>query len=182
MARKIDPENPAAPASDAAAPNPLDDLFTLMPDVELEVAGRKLIVHEASFALTQRFRARAGALIDDLTKLVDDGTAAEAGIETYLDVLARHQSVVDGLMVDSIDGADIDFIQRLNQLDGQRLLATWWTVTGRFFWRAVVGRLRDRTLVELRRQASAGSTSSSPSPAPPAPNSAASPNATASVN
>lgn len=169
MARKIDPN---APLADAPAPasNPLEDLYVLMPEVELELAGRKLTVREFTLWQSMQARGKAAALVDDLQRLVDDGAAADAGIEAYLDLLARHFPVVRTLMAESIDGADADFIDGLSSLDGERLLTTWWTVTGRFFWRAVVARLRDRTLLSLRREAakaaSAGRTSLPSSAAP----------------
>ena len=179
MARKIDPNQPAPkPGAD----NPLEDLYVLAPDVPLTLAGRELTVREYRFIDGLRARAKAVPLIDDLTAMVDAGDAEDAGVEAYLDLLARHEALVRELMVDSIEGADADFIDGLSDVDGTQLLVTWWTVAGRFFWRAVVGRLRDRTLTTLRRRALAGPTSSPASPTPDMAAPANSAPATPSVN
>lgn len=185
MAHKIDPNATLGAPAPSAGANALEDLYVLLPDVSLELGGRKLVVREFTLLQSMRARAKASALIDDVQQLVDDGTAADAGVEAYMDLLARHFVLVRELMAESIDGADVAFIDGLNTLDGERLLTTWWTVTGRFFWRSVVGRLRDRKLLQLRREtaaASAGRTSLPPSPAPAMDALATSPDATPSVN
>lgn len=152
MARKYTPKKSPTAADADSADNPLEDLYVAMPDVPLDLAGRKLTVREYRFIDGMRARAKAGPLIDDLQQFVDDGGAQDAGVEAYMDLLAKHETLVRELMADSIEGADADFIDGLSGLDGERLLMAWWSVSGRFFWRAVVGRLRDRTLLELRRR------------------------------
>lgn len=162
MARKVDPHAKPAPKPDARA----NDLNTIFPDVPIEIAGRKLTVREYRFTDGMRARTKGAPLIRDLEDMVKDGAAVDAGIEDYIDVLAKHDALTRELMAESIDGADADFIDGLSADDGYALLIAWWGVAGRFFVRVVAGRLRDRMLTELRRAASAGPTSSTPSPAP----------------
>lgn len=178
MARKVDPHAKPQPKPDASA----DDLSVLMPDVPLELAGRKLLVREYRFIDGMRARVKAKPFIEDLETLVKDGAAADAGIEDYIDLMAKHDALVRELMAESIDGADADFIDGLNADDGYALLITWWGVAGRFFVRVVAGRLRDRLLAELRRAASAGPTSSPSSPVPDTAPPATSQPVTPSVN
>lgn len=178
MARKLHKKTQSAGAAD----NPLEDLYVAMPDVPLKLAGRELTVREYRFIDGMRARAKAAPLIAALQTLTESGDAGDAGLESYLDLLARHDALVRELMADSIEGADEDFIDGLSAADGEQLLMAWWTVAGRFFWRSVVGRLRDRTLLELRRKASAGPTSSTPSPMPATATSNGSPPATPSDN
>jgi hypothetical protein len=162
MARKVDSHAKPQPQPDAAA----EDLNVLLPDVDLELAGRKLTVREYRFIGGLRARAKAKPLIDDLEKFVADGGAAEAGVEDYVELLAAHDVLVRDLMLDSIDGADADFIDALSEADGEALLLTWWGVCGRFFVRVVAARLRDRLLAQARRAVSAGPMSSESLPAP----------------
>lgn len=179
MARKLDPHAKAQPKHDPG----VEDLNVLLPDVPLELAGRKLTVREYRFIDGLRVRLKAKPLIDDLETLAKDGAAADAGIEDYIDLMAKHDVLVRELMAESIDGADADFIDGLSADDGYALLITWWGVAGRFFVRVVAGRLRDRLLVELRRNAgSAGPTSSASSPLPDTAPLASSATATPSVN
>lgn len=178
MARKIDPNAKAAAKPQEGA----DDLDVLSPDIELELAGRTVTVREYRFIGGLRARAKAKPLIDDLEKFVANGNAVEAGVEDYVELLATHDALVRELMLDSIDGADADFIDGLSETDGEALLLTWWGVCGRFFVRVVAARLRDRLLAQARRAVSAGPTSSQPSALPDTAPPANSQPATPSVN
>jgi len=169
MARKI--ENPAAPKADtqSSMEKALDDLYVLHPDIELEVAGRKLTIGEYRLFDGMTARAKGAPLIDDLEAMTRDATAADAGIEAYLDLLSKHRALTRELMLLSIleQDRDVEFIDSLKGPDAERLLMTWWGACSRFFWRAVVGRTRDRTMAKLRKQAARnGQTSSTPSHAP----------------
>lgn len=162
MPRRIDPNAKPEPK----APEGADDLNVLAPDVELEVAGRKLTVREYTFLSGMRVRRKAKALIDDLETFVKDGAAVDAGEEDHVDLLAKHFELVRELMLDSIEGADADYLDALSEADGKTLLLTWWNVCGRFFVRVVGARLHDRLVAQFRRRASAGPTSSAPSASP----------------
>lgn len=163
MARKLDSNaKPASVAKDAG----LDDLNVLAPDVTLELGGRSITVREYRFMQGLAVRVSAKPLIDDVEAFVADGEATDAGIEDYVELLAKHAALVRTLMADSIEGADAAWIDTLNDVDGQLLLLTWWGVCGRFFVRVVAARLRDRLLAKVRRAASAGPTSMPNSPQP----------------
>lgn len=179
MARKLEPnERNPQPQAPAGA----DDLAVLLPDVPIELAGRKLTVREYRFMQGMQVRAKAKPLIDDLAAFVATGNA-DAGLEDYVELLAKHAELVRELMVESVEGADAAFIDGLNEGDGETLLMTWWGVCGRFFVQVVAARLRDRLLAQLRRNAaSAGPTSSARSPLPDMAAFAASVPTTPSVN
>lgn len=184
MARKLEPANAKAePQSDAA--RALEDLYVMQPDVELEIDGRKLTIGEYRLFDGMTARAKAAPLIDDLEALVKDGSAADAGIEAYLDLLAKHRTLTRELILLAVveEDRDADLINSIKGPNAERLLLTWWGTCSRFFWRAVVGRQRDRVMAGLRRKTDqAGPTSSPPAPASAAANSAASATSTPSVN
>lgn len=169
MARKL--EKPAAPKADpqSSMKKALDDMYVLQPDVVLEVAGRKLTIGEYRLFDGMTARAKGAPLVDDLEAMAKEETAADAGIEAYLDLLSRHRELTRELVLLSVleEDRDVEFIDSLKGPDAERLLMTWWGACSRFFWRAVVGRTRDRTMAKLRKQATqAGQTSSTPLPAP----------------
>lgn len=177
MARKLDPNTPRA-----SAPEPtVSDMAVMHPDIELTLAGREVTVREYRFLDGMRARVKAKALIDELETYVADGSAAEAGVEDYVELLARHSDLVRELMLDSIDGADAAWLDALPNDAGTELLLTWWGVCGRFFVQVVAARLRDRLLATARRAAFAGPTSSPtsalPATATPSPSSATTPSA-----
>lgn len=162
MARKIDRNAKPAPVQDTGA----DDLNVLAPDMQLVIGDRTLTVREYRFMEGLRVRAKARPLIDDLEAFVKDGAAVDAGVEDYVELLAKHSALVRELIADSVQGIDADWIEALDDADGQVLLLTWWGVCGRFFVRVVAARLRDRLLAQARRVASAGPTSSPSLPQP----------------
>lgn len=135
------------------------DLAILYPDVTLEIAGRTLTVREYRFIDGLRVRAKGKPLADDLQGMIDGGAVADATVEDYLDMLARHDVLVRQLIVDSIEGVDADWIEALDEDDGRMLMVTWWGVCGRFFVRNAIRKAAERALAAVARQ-QVGSTSS----------------------
>lgn len=183
MARKLNTTSPSA-EPDANA-NPLNDLYKLHPDVELEIGDRKITIGEYRLFDGMTARAKAAPLIADLEALAIDAGDDETGLEAYLDLLAKHRDLTRELVLLAIaeKDRDADFINAAQGPDAELLLATWWATCSRFFWRAVVGRKRDRVMADLRRQAAkAGRTSSTPSPTPDTAAAAISGVSTPSVN
>src|SRR5699024_8763762 len=111
-----------------------------------------------------------------------DAKAVEATTEDYLDLLAKHDELVRELMLDSIEGIDADWLESLNDADGEQLLLAWWGVSGRFFVRRVLARMREKLTQQLLQAASAGATSSPSSSAPVTDPSTVSAPGTPSVN
>lgn len=168
MARKLSSAAPKADPQPSMA-KALDDLYVMQPDVELDVGDRKITIGEYRLFDGMTARAKGAPLIDDLEAMSRKATAADAGIETYLDLIAKHRALTRELILLSVleQDRDAEFINSLKGPDAERLLMTWWGVCSRFFWRVVMGRQRDRVTAQLRRKANPhGQTSSTPSPAP----------------
>jgi len=166
MARKL---QSAAPKADpqSSMEKALDDLYVMQPDVELDVGDRKITIGEYRLFDGMTARAKGAPLIDELESLAKDASAADAGIEKYLDILAKHRELTRELILLAVPEEDREFVGSVKGPDAERLLMTWWGTCSRFFWRAVVGRQRDRVMAELRRKTNpTGPTSSTRSPAP----------------
>jgi len=156
------------------------DLSVMHPDVEMEIAGRRVTVREPRFLQGLRIRSKAHALVRDLAASIKGG---EGLTDDVLDVLARHDALVRELIVEVTDGADIDWVEALSDIDGETLLLAWWSVCGPFFVRQIARRLADEARVQaLIEQASGGPTSPSSSPQSVAANQPCSPSATPNVN
>ena len=180
MARKLQ----AAAAADNAATPPADDgagdLAIMLPDIPLTLAGRTVTVREPRFVQSMRIRARAHALMQDLTASIKGG---EGLTDDVLDVLAKHDVLVRELIVEVTEGADVGWIEGLSEPDGETLLLAWWTCCGPFFVRQIARRLGDGIRVQaLMDQAFAGSMSSPPSPPSSTATSTGSSNTAPSVN
>jgi len=167
MARKLSSAAPKADPQSSRA-KALDDLYIMQPDVELDVGDRKVTIGEYRLFDGMTARAKGAPLIDELESLAKDASAADAGIEKYLDILVKHRELTRELILLAvIPEEDREFVDSVKGPDAERLLMTWWGTCSRFFWRAVVGRQRDRVMAELRRKTNpTGQTSSTPSPAP----------------
>ena len=182
MARKLQSAAPKAD-SQSSMEKALDDLYVMQPDVELDVGDRKITIGEYRLFDGMTARAKGAPLIDDLESLAKDAAAADAGIEKYLDILSKHRALTRELIQLAVAEEDREFIDSVKGPDAERLLMTWWGTCSRFFWRAVVGRQRDRVMAELRRKTNpTGLTSSTPSPAPDTAAPATSDASTPSVN
>jgi hypothetical protein len=155
-----------ASQADVPAPKPKaeeggNDLAVLHPDVTCEIGDRTVTVREYRFIDGMRARAIGQPLIDELQAMRDGGRLQDAVLEDYIDMLARHPDVTRTLILDSVEGADADWIDSLSEGDGFSLVAQWWGVCGRFFARILVRRAAERVLHQARR---AGATSSASSP------------------
>lgn len=165
MARKIDPNAKPAPAPCEKEADGADDLTILHPDLELELAGRKVTVREYRFVPGLRVRAKAKPLVADLQAQIETG---EALTEDVIDILAKHEALVRELILESIEEADADWIESLDDHDGQQLLLAWWGVNGPFFLGQIVRRLADRAVFKARLAAASDGATPSPSSSQPA--------------
>lgn len=180
MATRITPPK----KTQSAAPDEgADDLAVLNPDATVTITGRELTVREYRFVHGLRVRAKARGLVKDLRAQMDTG---EMLTEDVVDVLATHEALVRELMVEAIDGADADWIDGLDDADGETVLLTWWGVCGPFFIRQIARRLTEQVMlqayVEDAETHAAGSISSPASPPPATDRPTSSDSATPSVN
>lgn len=149
MARLIDKPQPAE--------DPQDDLEILHPERELRIQGALIQVREYGFVEGLKIRPIAQPFIDSLGALFKSGNLTT---ETVIDTVAEHLDAVLELVAIAAD-VDREWIEQLNDADGQALLMTWWGVNGPFFVRALQTRAITELLEAQRKagQASAGQTS-----------------------
>jgi hypothetical protein len=180
VARKL--KTPAAetpPGAPATTPGE-DDLAILIPDIPLTLAGRSVTVREPRFIQGMRIRAKAHALTRDLTASIQGG---EGLTDDVMDVLSRHDALVKELICEVTENADIDWIDGLSEIDGEKLMLAWWACCGPFFVRQIARRLADTLRTQaLVNAASAMRTSSKPSPQPDTALQASSGSATPNAN
>jgi len=135
MARKLAKKGP--PAADT--PSAADDIQSLQPDAEVEIAGRKLTIREYGLWEGLRVAERAKDLIADMYEI------ALAGNLTYITnrhLLGKHKDVVAEISALSAD-VEPEWVSGLKPNDGELFLSTWFVVNGSFFGRelAVVGQV-----------------------------------------
>ncbi|WP_445364394.1 DUF6631 family protein [Microbulbifer sp. ANSA003] len=137
-----------------------DDLEILHPERTLTIAGEVITVREYGFVEGLRLRSLAAPFLKALHQVMGNGAALS--LEAVLDIIAEHHEITLQLMAIAID-RDNDWLHDLNDPDGNRLLMTWWAVTGPFFLRSVQQR-RIAELVASRAQKTvpAGETSTPP--------------------
>jgi hypothetical protein len=122
--------------------NDPDELDILLPDVELTMAGDPVIVREYRFVQGMQAQALAKPLLDDLAAVFlpddapdgDDAAQAEGILNALGEIFGRHPHLMVKLLAMST-GKPADWIESLNDEDGQTLLLTWWGVNKDFFAR-----------------------------------------------
>lgn len=139
MAKKV--EGKAGKAAAKAA----EELDALHPERSAVLAGRKVTVREYGFVEGTRLRLVAKPFTEGLFQLLKGDRVPE--YEAVLDVIAEHVDVVLELVAASAD-VKVPWIQKLSPEDGELLLMMWWGVTGPFFMRAALQRLRAERQVE----------------------------------
>ncbi|MGO4699802.1 DUF6631 family protein [Dyella sp. 2RAB6] len=163
MARKLrkDEPNKAPPKSGA------DDLSVLHPDMTVSIAGQSVTVREYGLLEGLIVRGYMRPFTADLERMLSTGS--EVLTEDVMDAIGLHAHLVHRALAQSIAVAgneasetDMQWIGQLKDLDGDRLLNTWWGVNGLFFLRQATRRVAERA----RRQALDGATSTLSSPPP----------------
>lgn len=173
MARKLEQPTAvkAAPES-TAQPAGVDDLAILHPDITVAIAGRTVTVREYGFLEGLRVRAFMHPFTSDLGTAFADG--GEVLVEDVLDLLGDHIELIQRAIAQSMaptdaqySQEDLDWIQALDDADGDLLVNLWWGTCGLFFVRQVMRRTAER----MRRATFAGpmstALSSTPASAPP---------------
>jgi hypothetical protein len=143
-----------------APPTGADDLAVLHPDQTITIGKRSVTVREYGLLEGLRVRGYMRPFTVDLEKMLSGG--GEVLVEDVMDVIGLHVPIVHRALAQSIaePGAeasevDLQWITTLNDLDGDRLLSTWWGVNGLFFLRQATRRVAEKA----RRQALAGAMS-----------------------
>jgi len=163
MAKKVpaQPVNPAEPET--------SDLDILHSERYLTLSHRDLIVREYSFVEGLQLRALAKPFADALRDAIAEGeTFAFERIEA---LIGDHYDVVLQLVAISAD-VDRDFINGLNDNDGNLLLMAWWGACGPFFLRQCLRQLQmaqqELAAVQLASKAVSPGPSSTPASSPTA--------------
>lgn len=174
MAKKID--KPAAvPATPTAAPAAADrtlaaELDILHPDRQIRLRDRLVTLREYGYIEGLQLQGGIQTLLDDLYALFSRDAAAPS-TDQVRDTFARHALSLQWLLAQSMtpypdDPAGLttftaqvaenaQFVNRLDDIEGDQLFAVWWAVNGGFFIR----RFRARLLAAAQdRSASSGST------------------------
>lgn len=151
MARKVTPRTKTAAAT--AQPN---DLAILHPEATITIGGRTVTVREYGMIAGLQLRQQVRPFSADLADLFDRG---ECSVEDVVDVVAKHLPLARIAIAASMDVAP-EWLDTLDDTDGDLLLNTWWGICGPFFMRPLLR----RKLEQLRRAALAGAPSTLNSP------------------
>lgn len=169
MARKM-PHTPPADAShtveaQAAEGRAAEQLAQLHPDRSLTLGGRAITIREYGFFEGLDVADRAGAFIDDLIVMSEDGRLRYAQVRR---LFGRHRAVIPLVAAQAAD-VEVAWLLGLPEDEQELYMATWFAVNAGFFVREVLAELRERHLLlqaaELAN-ASTGSTASHDSPPP----------------
>lgn len=94
---------------------------------QVVIAGRDLAIAPYTLSDIMRVRQQARALLDGLYDLVITGNLPD--YEEVMTLLASHIELTIDLVATST-GVDRCWIEALNAIDGELLLACWWGVVG----------------------------------------------------
>lgn len=153
MAKKVEGK------SDKAATKAAEELDLLHPERTAVLAGRKVTVREYGFVEGTRLRLVAKPFTEGLVGLLKSEKVPD--YEAVLDIISEHTDVVIELVAVAAD-VKADWIRKLSPEDGELLLMMWWGVTGPFFMRAALQRLRVERQVETLLAGAVSTPPSSP--------------------
>lgn len=159
MAKKIahTPQNVAqAVEAHDAEQHAAEQLAQLHPDRSLTLGGRALTLREYGFFEGLDVADRAGAFIDDLIAMSEDGRLRYAQVRR---LFGRHRTVVPMIAAQAAD-VDVAWLEALADDELELYMATWFAVNAAFFVREVLAELRERRLLQdaALSSASTGST------------------------
>lgn len=134
-----------------------DDLAILYPDRTATIAGVPVTMHEYTFVEGMRLGAHVAPIVAGIAASAAAGTIAN--VDALNAVFAANAEHVRALVAAS-SGQPVEWLDALNDVDGQALQLLWWTVNAPFFGRRVVQHLLAQDVAAL-----AGRTSTLHSPA-----------------
>lgn len=152
----------ANPVDDAA-----DDLEILHPERELQIAGVKITMREYGFVEGMRLAGAAAPVVHDLAAL--SGANVAGSLLEYANlqaVFAKHVDAIVGMVAQACD-QPVEWVSKLQPVDGENLLLTWWAVNGPFFVRRVITELQMRVVNQPFDGAKSTPRSPRPDTAPP---------------
>lgn len=138
-----------------------DDLAILHPERSLTLAGREITVREYGHIEGLRLLAWAKPFTDGLYATIACGSQAP-NVATMAALLATHADLVRDMAAQAAD-VEPQWVEILNDVDGDLLIMTWWQVNAGFFIRRLLARAAAEKLEE-RQRAGAASTPHSSEP------------------
>jgi hypothetical protein len=139
----------------------VDDLDIIHPERQLKIAGRDITVREYSFVAGLRLRTLAKPFTDGLYTLLSGDRVPD--FDAIGDLLGEHWQIVLDLVAESAE-LDRDFIDSLDDADGNLLLMAWWSACGPFFLRSAMRRIQIQQQEQITAAAMANKVAQTPSP------------------
>lgn len=136
-----------------------DDLTILHPNQTRKIAGINITVREYGWVEGLKLRELAQPILLDIEALMVDGNVP--GYDQLRVILGKHASTTLQLIAQAAD-VDLEFLETLNQRDGELLEAMWWGCNGPFFLRSVIKKIGDKRLVSMLQGGRISTPSSSP--------------------
>lgn len=118
--------------------HPADNLATLFPVRELQLAGVMVTVHEYTLQEQLKHRQVLKALTDAFAGMVSaTGSQEDIALDTLFDVLAdKHAELLCAVAVSC--SQPVEWVSALSGEDSELLMLTWWSVNAAFFTRAAL--------------------------------------------
>ncbi|MDR3055263.1 MAG: hypothetical protein LBU53_07660 [Zoogloeaceae bacterium] len=144
MAKHISPSDHPVIRTKAKMPKPAqgNDLDTLFPERDIEVAGETITMRELTFGEQlkhgQALATLAEALRPVLLAPAASGTEPDP-LTLILDVLARHNDIAIKLAALCCDRPR-EWLENLSGREGEDVLILWWGVNSPFFLRRLIVR------------------------------------------
>lgn len=136
-----------------------DDLTILHPNQTRKIAGINITVREYGWVEGLKLRELANPILLDIEKLMVDGTVPD--FDQLRVILGKHYAATLQLIAQAAD-VDVEFLETLNQRDGELIEAVWWGCNGPFFMHSVIKNISDKRMVKILRGGRTSTPSSSP--------------------
>lgn len=133
-----------------------EDLSVLHPDRPVVIAGKAIVVREYGFIEGLRLRPTLQPFLNELHAIASSGRLPE--LEEITSMMGSHADAVSHAICVAA-GVEYEWLEGLNQDDGQHLLMLWWTTNGPFYIRSVFQRIVAERAVASQH---AGETSTQP--------------------
>jgi hypothetical protein len=138
-----------------------NELETLIPEQEIEIAGLTITLHEYTFMEGMQVDAVAAPVIDGLSGIFLDRPPGEDHfpLSALAAVFGEHQEILVKMLAIA-SGMTKAWVRSLSDADGQLLLMTWWTVNKYFFVRRLVQEMAGLQAAQRAHERSLGESAS----------------------
>lgn len=136
-----------------------DDLTILHPNQTRKIAGINITVREYGWVEGLKLRELANPILLDIEKQMVDGTVPD--FDQLRVILGKHCAATLQLIAQAAD-VDVEFLETLNQRDGELIEAMWWGCNGPFFMHSVIKKISDKRLVKVLQGGRTSTPNSSP--------------------